>query len=121
MRAGISFVVAEIIAALLCYEEETEILMQLRQTTNDLPMEALGDVLRPSMLGPSSGSGEENIKNTKDQTQYGQLLLHQSFNCGTLMLFPSFKQPGAALNGDCFIPGAHWNLTGKRFLSKTLK
>lgn len=69
---------------LLCYEEEIEILMQLQQTTNDLPMEALGDVLRPSMLGPSSGSGE-TIKNNLDQTKYGQLLLHQSLVCGTLM------------------------------------
>lgn len=31
-------------------------------------MEALGDVLRPSMLGPSSGSGEESMKNILNNT-----------------------------------------------------
>lgn len=32
------------------------------ELVNDLPMTALGDVLRPSMLGPSSDSGEERMK-----------------------------------------------------------
>lgn len=32
------------------------------ELVKDLPMEALGDALRPSMLGPSSGSGEESVK-----------------------------------------------------------
>lgn len=73
------------------YEEQIEILHKLQQTKNDLPMEALGDVLRPSMLGPSSGSGEENIKNHLNQTKYGQFLLYQSFDSGKLMLFPVSK------------------------------
>lgn len=36
------------------------------EVAKDLPREALGDVLRPSMLGPSSGSAEE-----KRQRQFG--------------------------------------------------
>lgn len=34
----------------------------------DSPMEALGDVLSPSMLGPSSGSGEEKTQQRKSVT-----------------------------------------------------
>lgn len=50
-------------------------------------MEALGDALRPSMLGPSSGSGKESMK----KTVWTQMELWQRFGCGPLEL-----QPGAA-------------------------
>lgn len=84
-------------------------------------MEALGDVLRPSMLGPSSSSGEENIKNHLNQTKYGQFLLYQSFDCGKLMLSSvsnSLEQLYMMIASFQVHTGT---LQAKLFLSKTLK